>query len=187
MSSRPPLAPGTKLIDFKHKKLVVVSSITSNNSVHSNDSSGSSQKSKRLWDKQDKVLRSSSAPERIKDATTTPASLFPPLPPGPLPVGNCMLRQHCFSSKQPLRDRCPGCSNLLHAACSHVLDAMEGLIVDGQMKWFPSGSVICFASDPETNGLNHTIAEKVVHPRQMMTWKKRRCYYISHWSPCFGK
>jgi hypothetical protein len=64
---------------------------------------------------------------------------------------------------------------------------MEGLIVDGQMKWFPSGSVICFASDPETNGLNHTIAEKVVHPRQMMTWKKRRCYYISHWSPCFGK
>jgi hypothetical protein len=36
---------------------------------------------------------------------------------------------------------------------------MEGSLVDSKMKWFPCVSVVCFACDPEQNGMNHMLGE----------------------------
>jgi len=80
----------------------------------------------------------SSTPERFNLATHAPNSIFPPLPPGSFPVSNCMLGQHCFTSTQLLRDRCPGCGDLLHVDGSCLLDTMEGSLGERSNEVFVS-------------------------------------------------
>lgn len=52
-----------------------------------------------------------------------------------LAEGSCPSND-AFSVGNQLRKRCLGCSNLIHVPCGHLLDAMEGSLVNGQMKWF---------------------------------------------------
>ena len=72
-------------------------------------------------------------------------------------VGPCLQGYHCFALTHPLQHTCPGCTNFVHVNCGSYLDYVEGCEVNGKMKCFPKGSVVCFACDPETNAIDHTV------------------------------